>query len=658
MTLKRLLMPMLLVGIIVAMGGVATAQNVVCGLTTAGGTGTNVAAVPGTINPTATAPAMLGPTANGSNAGHTEPAGAGPTGIPDGAGTGRIRVSCTNSNPAATSTTTGGAPGPSTTTAQPGVVALTVNFGVPITSNTGTGSSSHPPNAQIRLANGTGDFATTGGTQNVSINLLTASSGTLVIALGQCGAVGAPPGPCGLGASPSTGITFSGLNANPPAPAAPQCTTIQNCQVTSTFEIEGVLLSTNGKSGAINASLTSSGGIGVAAGSLATCSTSVGPCATVITNVQAGLADPNIPTGSLPSAVTGQTNLGTTAIAGGAAVLTSSGGAVKSNFTIRIQENYADLFKSFAQFNGGAVFPLSPASSVQVNIALSNIPTGFDISGCSAVLTDVNGNSPAAGFLGSSGNGQPSVSATNFTAASPVLTVLFPGNVDPNNVDVLWVTCTKVAVGSSTLPLPSTSITAQVYLGPVGSSSFANGLTTGQIPRYQQLLVPSTPLTVVVFPPSNTTLLVSFAFVGTGYNTGLSLANTTVDPFTPTAGGLPASSGTVTFLMVNNNGTSKSYTTTTGSPGSGLTGAGVVASGSTYVVNLSEILTAANFGSSFTGYIFISANFIGAHGAATIYTTSNGAAALSSPVLVVSAGSPAGGISSANPRNSPEGFGQ
>ena len=63
-----------------------------------------------------------------------------------------------------------------------------------------------------------------------------------------------------------------------------------------------------------------------------------------------------------------------------------------------------------------------------------------------------------------------------------------------------------------------------------------------------------------------------------------------------------------------------------------ISGAGVVAAGGTYVVNLSDLLSAAGFGTTFTGYIFVTANFTHAHGAATIYTTSTGAAALSSPL--------------------------
>jgi hypothetical protein len=194
-------------------------------------------------------------------------------------------------------------------------------------------------------------------------------------------------------------------------------------------------------------------------------------------------------------------------------------------------------------------------------------------------------------------------------------------------------------------------------LAPTGSALSAGNqalvaLTTGQIPRYQQALVPTTPLTVVIFPPSNTVLLMSFGFVGPGYNTGIAIANTTVDPFGPAGGGAAPSSGTVSFLLVKNDGPSKTYVTTTGSPGSGLTGAGVVASGSTYVVNLSELLTAANFGTTFTGYVFATANFTFAHGSGTVYTTSTGAAALNSPVLVLPA------VTTAQPRQTPEGLDQ
>ena len=125
--------------------------------------------------------------------------------------------------------------------------------------------------------------------------------------------------------------------------------------------------------------------------------------------------------------------------------------------------------------------------------------------------------------------------------------------------------------------------------------------------------------------------MIPFATVAGTYNTGIAISNTTTDPL-----GSPslatAQNGSLTFTLFDNSGTVKTYTTVASSPGSGLTG-GVLNSGKTYLVNLSEILTAAAGGATFNGYIFVQTNFTNAHGAAYVY---NGAGFTSAtPVLVV-----------------------
>src|SRR5215468_9630629 len=130
MTFKRLLMPVLLLGIMLIMASAAFAQapNISCGLST-----------------------PVGSTPRASSTGHTEPVGAGAPApdaftpalgmkvSPPTPGGGTIRVTCINS---------GGAGSPT----DPGVVALTLNFGVPITNTT----TSHPSaTTQIRVANQT-----------------------------------------------------------------------------------------------------------------------------------------------------------------------------------------------------------------------------------------------------------------------------------------------------------------------------------------------------------------------------------------------------------------------------------------------------------------------------------------------------------------------
>lgn len=618
MTFKRLLVPMLLVGIICVMGSVTVAQaatSINCGLSTPLGTTTRATAT-GHTEPIGAGGATLvaaGPPIHKAAPG-TATGGPLPVPIIGGDGGGVLRITCINN----TGATIG-------TALDPGVVVLTLNFGVPITNTTTT----HPTGTtMIRLANGTGDFCTAViapcAANNVAINTTNYSAGTIVIGLGT---------PATLGGTPNTGITFT---------AGP---------FTSTFDVLGVLVSTNGKTGSVVANLTSTGGITVGPAP-AGAGTAAGPATLPVigdglTNaILPGLQDPTVPS-SLPSLA-----FFNAPIAGGSAVLNSSGGAIKGNFVLRIQENYIDMLKEATQFNGpglAGVFPNSPSSDTQVQIVLNNIPSGLDISNCAATMTNGGGTAVTAGL--------PSINFTNITSASPILTVNFNEPLDQDNIDVLWVKCATVAVGTATLPLPSTPVTAQVQLGPTGSALSGTGgaltaLTTGQIPRYQASLQPTTAITVVVFPPSNTTMLLTFGFVGPGYNTGLAVSNTTTDPFGPTGGGAALIDGTVTFLMVKNDGTTKTYTTTTGSPGGGLTGAGIVKTGSTYVVNLSELLTAANFGTTFTGYVFITANFTHGHGAATIYTTATGAAALSSPVLVLP------GVSTAVTRGSPESLGQ
>jgi len=567
--IKRLLMPILLVGIIFAMTSMAFGQasTVTCGIS-----------------------APLGSTPRATATGHTEPIAAF-SGVLGAAGGGDLRVTCQNTS--------------TTTAATPGTVVLTISLGVPITNTTAFPTAG----AAIRVAATSGDLA-----GNVGISAVNNSAGTIVIGLGS-------------GATFTPGPTFAANAAG---------------STTSSFDLLGVLVSTNGKTGAVTASLTASGGVNIGT---VPANTAAGPTAQVIDAILPGILDPSV-AASIPSVVS-------TTLTGGAAVLNSAGSPVggKNNFTIKITENNIDTFRAATQFNGGlnGVFPTSASSSTQVVVQLSNIPPGLNISGCTAALT--NANSSTAQSIGS-----PVLSQGNLTAASPILTVIFTAATDLTVADTLWISCANVSLGSATTPLPSTPITAQVTLAPTGTAlcslgvpsatgtSACTGLTTGNIPRYNQLLQPATPLPVVVFPPSQTTMLVTFASVGAGYNTGIAVANTSTDPYTPANGGAAPINGTITFNMYKIDGTSKVYTTTTGSPGQGLSTGGVLNSGSTYLVNLSDLLTAAAYPAPFNGYIFITTNFTNAHGAATVYLTSTGDAALSSPTLVLPA------VSTAVPR--------
>jgi hypothetical protein len=609
MKFKRLLMPVLVLGIMCTMGSMVYAQSTVtCGMTDAATTanigpfsainvppnnGTAIAATNiATINGIST----LGPSAHGANTGHTEVIAAGPTRIPAAPGGGTLRIWCVN-------------PGPTTT---PGVVVLTISFGVPITNTQSFPSTA----AGIRVVNGSGDFVAAGpgaspntAGANVGISSVSNSGGSIVIGLGTLVATSATPTP----QNPTTGITFTSGTV-------------------STFDLDGVLLSTNGKNGEIDATMTET------SGNLNLTSTIV----PVISAVTAPLVDPTLAT-SIPTAVTNATALPATA--GGPAILNSAGNAIKGNFTVRVAENFPEMWQSAAQYNGGAVFPASPSSSTQVNFIFKNVPAGLNISNCIATLTDPTGTTSNPNTAANAAT----ASSNSITAASNIITVNFTNNVDPAAIDVLWLSCTSISSGTATLPLPAAAVTVQVEMGPLGTAltslgAAQTGLATGLIPRYQDTPQPAAGIPVILFPPSQTTLLITYAVVVPGFNTGIAISNTTNDPFGSSGGGATPTPGTIVFTLFKNDGTTKTFTTAS------------VAAGTTYAANLSDILSSAGAGTTFSGYIFAQANFPQAHGAATIYDTSSGHAALSTPVLVVTSGG--NQVTLANPRLSPESFGQ
>jgi hypothetical protein len=629
MTLKRLLTPVLALGVFLALGSMSFAQ-IVCGLANTGPAlaATNAAAPAGN----AVLLALPGASANLTATGQTEPVGAGSFETPDdtsesttalggqtalGAGTaanripggGGVRIVCQNNGAAAT----------------PGVVLLTVSFGVPITN-----TQSFPATASgVRVINGTGVFTTAGpstGTvatapagANVGIAAVNNSSGTVTIALGTPVEGSAAIG----GGTPNTSIAFGAGAAG-------------------SFDLVGVLVSAVGKTGGVTASLVSSPGVIVGSvPAIAGFTVASGATASVATAITAGIQDPSlVATGALPGAVFA--NCVAAGILGGCAsgpaTLATNGTATKNNFTIKVTENYPEFFKSANQFNGGGVgvFPAGQQSSVQLNVVLNNVPSGFLINNCNATLTDTTGTVARPGT--------PTITPNN--SSGNTLTVIFTADTDLVDTDVLWVSC-QAGAGSATLPLASTSITAQVQLAPTGAALSSTGtaitsLLTGNVPRYNAQLQPSSAIPVVVFPPTQTTLLIPFAVVAPGINTGIAIANTSTDVFGSANGGATPVAGTIVFTM---------YPQAGGTPLTATTAS--VASGSLYANNLSGILPSGT--TSFTGYIFAQANFPNAHGSATIYDTSTGHAELSTPVLIVT-GAAGGNVSISSTRTTPEGL--
>lgn len=373
---------------------------------------------------------------------------------------------------------------------------------------------------------------------------------------------------------------------NLPAVAAPAAS--------STFSVTGVLASLAGTSAAsltANVSVSPGNNYFITAGQ---------NNATVITSVLAGITDPAISNG-----------------AGGTASIFTNGAVPDGTLGFRIAENFIDMYRTAAQFNsGGSTQP------TQLFATFAGVPTGVSLTGCTAT------SAPTA---------SASLSASTITSTANTVTVTFNTGLSLTAIDTVTVACTGVTVGSSaTLPLTAGNITAQVTLSPTGAALGTNdavltGATTGQIPRYADTQLPATPLVVATISPAQTVMLIPYAVSSLGFDTGIALANTTGDPFASGAA-VADVNGPVTFTFYPNGGSAFSYTTSATSPGTGLT-SGLVDAGSTYVVLLSELLTAAGQTGDFTGYLFAVGDFTNGHGASFITDFSGFTSA--SPVLTI-----------------------
>lgn len=330
----------------------------------------------------------------------------------------------------------------------------------------------------------------------------------------------------------------------------------------------------------------------------------------VISAVGDGLTSVYVPTATSPSVV-GKIN-GTNA-------------TIITNVTFKFKEGFLNAFNDINPSDG---------YGVGFKITLNKAPT----KGITVTFPQT---------IASPGAGAPTFVALNsdYTAIGAGGTVIgststdlnayyrLTSTTDPNSIETLTFTGTLAASGSNTPYAPgewdfSVSLWPNgVALNSDGSVVTCSSCTHGNadiIPRYLESYLGPYPLFYVV--SSTTTLLAPYAIVAaplgvTTYDTGFAIANTTKDVGASTGFASPtAQSGTVTFYlypMLASGSTTLAgpytYTTTAGSPGSGLDANGKIPSGGTYIVMLGQILAAAAAPANFTGYAFVVTNFTNAH---------------------------------------------
>jgi hypothetical protein len=377
---------------------------------------------------------------------------------------------------------------------------------------------------------------------------------------------------------------------------------------TCSFTVTGVLLALSG-SGAtsVNANVSVSPGNQL----LITAGQNV---ATVITSVLPGLRV----TPPTPSVTLGPGLVLTT----GATVTPGS-----ATFTITTTENYIDMFRDDAQFNGGAA-----TQGVQISHTFSGIPTGVTLGGCTA------GTAGGAGTMATFIVG----GATTITSGSPTIVIEVGGVPDLAAIESVTLTCTTFTAGATaTIPLTPGAITATVTLAPTGNAFSATGAvltgaTTGQIPRYTSS--PSTAVTALTIISATTHMLFPYVAIGDGFDSGFVITNTTADPYgftsgaVNTTGGARALAGPVTLAFYptpTTAGTTVSpfcvstaagaasvagiTSCTIATPGIGLV-SGAVPSGSSWIVLGSQVTSGVTSAPAvFRGYVFGISNFPYAH---------------------------------------------
>jgi hypothetical protein len=187
-----------------------------------------------------------------------------------------------------------------------------------------------------------------------------------------------------------------------------------------------------------------------------------------------------------------------------------------------------------------------------------------------------------------------------------------------------------VASGSPTGTLAAgLSITLTASLAPNPGTGAAAVLSAAGIPqagsgypKYTASEIPTGGLTIGTTIASKTTMLLPYVVrIGTAFDTGIAIANTTKDPFT--TGAAVETGGPISFYLFPRTTTgagTEAAATTSGTvlAGTGLDTSGNLLTGGTWTGLLSQVMAVSTpvATGDFVGYMFVETNFLDAHGVA------------------------------------------
>lgn len=325
----------------------------------------------------------------------------------------------------------------------------------------------------------------------------------------------------------------------------------------------------------------------------------------------------------------GNTGIGGGATSAGTATIFTNRNIARSVGSFILTEGCASCWRTATQ-NGNSGTAVTAGQGTQIRLTFNNVPAGVTLtlsnllnSTATVNIGSASGNSSLAAALG----------ATSITTASNTAVINITGT-STSQVETMEVDYTVSLSTTAAVTTPGAiTVTATVYPVGTGFDTTSTGTGPGGItltgvptevggyPSFTDVEVG--PITAVNIVPANTTLLMPYALALPPFDTGLAVANTTADPFGAGAGGATPASGTLTlnFYPSSATGAGTPFSLSTSStvrPGTGLGSDGTLAAGATWTVLMSQLLTAAGQTGNFQGYVFIQANFLNAHGTATI----------------------------------------
>ncbi len=332
--------------------------------------------------------------------------------------------------------------------------------------------------------------------------------------------------------------------------------------------------------------------------------TRVAPTAT--TN---GFTVPPVPNQNVPGMIYNSESGLLVAAGGGTAGLADFGTRLRAVFT-NIPAG-VNIFVTTTNYNTANANIATGQTWATGNTPVGSVPLGPSSLNSVAVLVtsetapDFGGTVPVVNFTNTVNGGNIALAPVTLTNGSgeAVWEVVSsnPSTMENFDFGVFYQYTSNTAATGGGTPAIGTG-TVSMSFAPVSTSTSAS--STATIPRFA---VPSgTGSNIVTISICQTALLFPFVTNENGFETGVSIANTTSDPF-----GTAAQSGTCTLSFFGDNTVANTVVAPCTTAGACI---GPVASGKVFANTLSSILG----GAAFQGYMFAVCNFQEAHGFAFI----------------------------------------